>query len=109
MQPQMLREIRYYLGMSQSELATALGYRGDRNARAVQICRWETGKRPIPERIARLADALMRIKGGVPTDYRRKPSRGFDEITKRRRERQRAAKQAGKGAASGSGPGAPER
>lgn len=48
-----LKEIRLSLGFTQVQMAAALGASGDRTVR-----KWETGERPIPPTIAKLARVL---------------------------------------------------
>lgn len=59
-----LRRIREGLGLSATKMATALGYRGNRDTLSVEMSRLETGARPIPVRTSRLA--LMFHWFGVP-------------------------------------------
>jgi transcriptional regulator with XRE-family HTH domain len=50
-----LRALRYRLGLSASEWGRALGYTGKPASLRSIISRFETGERPIPPWIARLA------------------------------------------------------
>lgn len=62
-----LKAIRRALGLSTREFGAALGYRGNDNTRAVAIRLYESGARPIPPWIARLAEMFGRH--GVPPHW----------------------------------------
>ena len=62
-----LREIRRALGLTTRELGLALGYRGNPNTISVQIRQYESGGRPIPPWIERLA--IMFERHGVPPEW----------------------------------------
>jgi transcriptional regulator with XRE-family HTH domain len=57
-----LKAIRQALRLTLSGFGTALGYRGNKNTRSVQIRRLESGARPIPPWIAISA---LRLSGEV--------------------------------------------
>lgn len=52
--------------LSPADFGRALGYQGDDNVVGVQIRRYESGRRPIPAWVARLA--VMFGRYGVPLD-----------------------------------------
>ena len=55
-----LREIRTTaLRLTQSEFALAVGVSGDRTVR-----KWETGERPVPPAVAKLAELLEKAMRG---------------------------------------------
>jgi transcriptional regulator with XRE-family HTH domain len=62
-----LKAIRHRLGLSTRELGAAFGYRGNANTLSVAIRLYESGKRPIPPWIGRLATMFERH--GVPPDW----------------------------------------
>ena len=59
-----LKAIRHKLKLSTTELGRALGYEGADNTISVTVRRYESGMRPIPPWIAKLAD--MYDRHGVP-------------------------------------------
>ena len=61
-----LAAIRKQLGLGTVALGRALGYQGNDNTVSVQIRAYESGGRPIPPWIARLAAMYGRF--GVPED-----------------------------------------
>ena len=67
---QRLREIRERLGLTRAELAFAVGYAGKPTSLEIQIGRYETGARPVPPWIGRLA--VMYDAYGVPERYKRR-------------------------------------
>lgn len=66
-----LKAIRKSLGLSVIQFARALGYAGNDNTASVQIRRYECGSRPIPPRVARLAE--MYARHGVPDQHLSRP------------------------------------
>lgn len=54
-----LRAIRQALGLTLSGFGKALGYSGNKNTLSVQIRRFESGAREIPEWIAKLAKTMV--------------------------------------------------
>lgn len=64
MTPADFKTIRNQLGLSVYDWGRALGYSGNDNTVGVQIRRYETGARPIPPWIGRLAS--MYGKHGIP-------------------------------------------
>ena len=61
------RMARDRLQMSQDAFGAALGYQGGPRARALAVWRFETGYRPIPVTVARLARMFERH--GVPPEF----------------------------------------
>jgi transcriptional regulator with XRE-family HTH domain len=57
-----LRTIREDLGLSTEKLGRALGYQGAYGIASRHIRRFESGARPIPRRIERLAE-MFRLHG----------------------------------------------
>ena len=55
-----LKVIRKSLGLTLSGFGRKLGYKGNKNTLSVQIRRFESGARPIPEWVARLAMAMSK-------------------------------------------------
>jgi transcriptional regulator with XRE-family HTH domain len=62
-----MKAIRRSLGLTTRELGAAFGYQGKPNTRSVAIRLYESGRRPIPPWIARLATLLGRY--GCPPDW----------------------------------------
>lgn len=58
------RRVRKKLGMSMDEFAIELGYEGTQNGNRTTIKRFETGKRPVPLPVAKLAYLLS--TAGIP-------------------------------------------
>jgi transcriptional regulator with XRE-family HTH domain len=58
------RKIRAHLGLSMDDFAIELGYEGNENGNENTIARFETGKRPVPLAVAKLA--WMMQKHGIP-------------------------------------------
>ena len=67
MKPEELKQIRAKLELSGLQFGRALGMGGTDNTVNVQIYDMESGKRPIPERTARLVRMFQRF--GVPEDF----------------------------------------
>lgn len=61
------RSIRQGLGLSLRKMGKALGYESNANTMSVQIRRYESGNRPIPPWIARLACMYGRF--GIPKEW----------------------------------------
>jgi transcriptional regulator with XRE-family HTH domain len=59
-----LRTIREDLGLSTEKFGRALGYQGAYGIASRHIRRFESGARPVPQRIERLAEIFRRQ--GVP-------------------------------------------
>jgi hypothetical protein len=64
-----LRSIRQSLGLTLSEMGKALGYRGNRNTLSVQIRRFESGARLIPDEKASKASDLKMASGDMGRWY----------------------------------------
>ena len=62
-----LRAIREGLGLSLVGMGRALGYQGTRETLNAQMHKYESGARPIPPWIARLASMYQRH--GVPEEW----------------------------------------
>jgi transcriptional regulator with XRE-family HTH domain len=62
-----LRDIRKRLGLSLEGLGRAFGYEGARQSVKSTVHRYETGERPLPAWIARLA--IMYDRNGIPDDF----------------------------------------
>lgn len=62
-----LRAIRKQLGLSLVAMGQALGYQGSAKTLNAQVHKYETGERPIPPWIARLAS--MYARHGVPDEW----------------------------------------
>lgn len=61
------KAIRRELGLSAKAFGAALGYTGVKNTISVQIRRYESGERPIPPWIERLA--VMYGRHGIPSEW----------------------------------------
>jgi transcriptional regulator with XRE-family HTH domain len=68
MTPEKFKEIRHTLGLSTVQIGRAFGYTGTDTTIAANIRKFETGLRPIPPAIARLARMYER-NGGVPEGW----------------------------------------
>lgn len=68
MTPEKFKEIRRDLGLSTVQIGRAFGYSGADTTIAANIRKFESGARPIPPAIARLARMYVR-NGGVPEGW----------------------------------------
>jgi DNA-binding transcriptional regulator YiaG len=60
MTPIQFKQARLRLGLSQSEMAEALGVEGAHGGRTVR--RWESGERTVPGSVAKLLALLLKAK-----------------------------------------------
>lgn len=65
--PETLAEARKLGGLTLAQMGAALGYRGSKHVRSVQVCAMEAGRKPISPMVSRLATMFLRY--GVPTDF----------------------------------------
>jgi transcriptional regulator with XRE-family HTH domain len=74
-----LKTIRHRLGLSTTQLGRAFGYAGSDTTSAVTIRKYESGVRPIPPWLGRLA--IMFDRHGVPPGWTDAPIKTDDETT----------------------------
>lgn len=67
MTPDEFKAIRHRLKLSTVQFGRAFGYTGSDNSASVSIRTYESGGRPIPEYMARLATMFNRY--GVPPEF----------------------------------------
>lgn len=68
MKGQELQALRKRLGLSTADMARALGYEGQDSSLGAMMRRFESGGRPMPPTVARLATMFERY--GLPDDLR---------------------------------------
>ena len=79
MQPDEIRTMRLDLGLTQSELAQVLGYRGNTASAAVLVSNYEKGARELPTAQWRLLQMYHTF--GLPKDWT--PERAAERFRRR--------------------------